>query len=63
MLEFVVFLFVFLPITISGFIAFYMFWVEIDKKDFMTYLLLGCLFSLMTGTLIFVLSVIFDFIL
>ena len=63
MLEFVVFLFVFLPITISGFITFYMFWVEIDKKDFMTYLLLGCLFSLMTGTLIFVLSVIFDFIL
>ena len=63
MLEFIVFLFVLLPITISGFIAFYMFWVEIDKKDFITYLLLGCLFSLMTGTLIFVLSVIFDFIL
>ena len=61
MLEFIVFLFMMIPITLAGFILFFAFCREARGGDFITYLLLGCYLMVLIGITIFVISMIAGF--
>lgn len=61
MLEFIVFLFMMIPITLAGFIMFFVFCREAKGGDFTLYLLLGCYLMVLIGITIFVISMIVGF--